>query len=91
MAELPEQIVLYYTGRVLTNLGPPALKRHHTIEGIDYPIDEGLSVEPIVLRGGLVTDYLKMVALDGSDIPSRPRLFQAWQREFIETGMRDYF
>jgi len=91
MAELPEQIVLYYTGRVLTNLGPPALKRHHTIEGIDYPIDEGLSVEPIVLRGGLVTDYLKMVALDGSDIPSQPLLFQAWQREFIETGMRDYF
>ena len=91
MAELPEQIVLYYTGRVPTNLGPPALKRHHTIEGIDYPIDEGLSVEPIVLRGGLVTDYLKMVALDGSDIPSQPLLFQAWQREFIETGMRDYF
>jgi hypothetical protein len=43
------------------------------------------------LRGGLVTDYLKMVALDGSDIPSQPLLFQAWQREFIETGMRDYF
>jgi len=28
---------------------------------------------------------------DGSDIPTCQLLFQAWQREFIETGMGDYF
>ena len=94
MPELPEQIVLHYRGRVLTNLGLPSLSsswRHHTIEGIDYPIDEGLAVEPILLRGGLVADYLEMMSHDGSDIPSRQLMFQAWQREFIETGMGDYF
>jgi hypothetical protein len=91
MAELPEQIVLHYKGRVLTNLGPPSSKRHHTIAGIDYPIDDGLAVEPILLHGGLVADYLEMMSHDGSDIPGRPLLFQAWQREFIETGMGDYF
>jgi pyruvate formate-lyase activating enzyme-like uncharacterized protein len=94
MSELPEQIILNYKGRVLTNLGPIASSsslRHHTIAGIDYPIDDGLSVEPILLRGGLVADYVEMMSHDGSDIPSRQLLFQAWQREFIETGMGDYF
>ena len=91
MAKLPEQIVLNYQGRVLTNLGPSPSDRHHTIQGIDYPIDDGLAVEPILLRGGLVADYLEMMSHDGSDIPTRELLFQAWQREFIETGMGDYF
>jgi len=91
MADLPEQIVLNYKGRILTNLGPLLSKRHHTIEGIDYPIDDGLTVEPILLRGGLVADYLEMMSHDGSDIPTRQLLFQAWQREFIETGLGDYF
>jgi hypothetical protein len=91
MAELPEQIVLHYKGRVLSNLGPPSAKRCHTIEGIDYPIDDGLAVEPVLLRGGLVADYLEMMSHDGSDIPDTQLLFQAWQREFIETGMGDYF
>lgn len=91
MAKLPEHIVLHYKGRVLTNLGPPSSDWHHTIAGIDYPIDDGLAVEPILLRGGLVEDYLDMMTHDGSDIPSRPPLFQAWQREFIETGLGDYF
>jgi uncharacterized protein len=91
MAELPEQIVLHYQGRLLTNIGPPPSKRHHTIEGIDYPIDDGQTVEPILLRGGLVADYLEMMTHDGSDIPAAQLLFQAWQREFIETGMGDYF
>jgi pyruvate formate-lyase activating enzyme-like uncharacterized protein len=91
MPELPEQIVLHYKGRVLANLGPSPSKRRHTIEGIDYPIDDGLAVAPILLRGGLVAEYLEMMSHDGSDIPSRQVLFQAWQREFIETGMGDYF
>jgi pyruvate formate-lyase activating enzyme-like uncharacterized protein len=91
MTELPEQIVLHYQGRLLTNIGPPPSKRHHTIEGIDYPIDDGQTVEPILLRGGLVADYLEMMTHDGSDIPAAQLLFQAWQREFIETGMGDYF
>jgi pyruvate formate-lyase activating enzyme-like uncharacterized protein len=95
MSQLPEQIVLSYKGRVLTNLGPPLSKqhhpRHHMIEGIDYPIDDGLAVEPILLRGDLVADYLEMMSHDGSDIPTCQLLFQAWQREFIETGMGDYF
>jgi pyruvate formate-lyase activating enzyme-like uncharacterized protein len=91
LPELPEQIVLHYKGRVLTNMGPSPSKRHHTIESIDYPIDDGLAVEPILLRGGLVADYLEMMTHDGSDIPGRQVLFQAWQREFIETGMGDYF
>jgi pyruvate formate-lyase activating enzyme-like uncharacterized protein len=91
MAELPEQIVLHYQGRVLTNLEPPPSHRRHTIEGIDYPIDDGLSVEPIRLHDGLVAEYLEMMSHDGSDIPSRELLFQAWQQEFIETGMRDYY
>ena len=91
MPELPEQIVLHYKGRVLTNLAQTSSKRHHAIEGIDYPIDDGLAVEPILLHGGLVADYLEMMSHDGSDIPSRQLLFQAWQREFIETGMGDYF
>jgi pyruvate formate-lyase activating enzyme-like uncharacterized protein len=91
LSELPERIVLHYEGRVLTNLGGQASTRHHTIEGVDYPIDDGLTVAPILLRGGLVADYLEMMSHDGSDIPSRQLLFQAWQREFIETGMRDYF
>jgi len=102
LSELPEQIVLHYKGRVLTNLGPPTSSpsasssssssswRHHTILGIDYPIDDGLAVEPILLHGGLVADYLEMMTHDGSDIPGRQLLFQAWQREFIETGMGDY-
>jgi hypothetical protein len=59
--------------------------------GIDYPIDDGLAVEPILLRGDLVADYLEMMSHDGSNIPNRPLLFQAWQREFIETGLGDYF
>ena len=91
MAEPPEQIVLHYQGRVLSNLGPPSSKRRYTIEGIDYPIDDGLSVEPILLRDGLVAEYLTMMSLDGSDIPGLELLFQVWQQEFIETGMRDYF
>ena len=91
MARLPEQIVLYYQGRVLANLGPSLSKRHHTILGLDYPIDDGLAVEPIHLRGSLVADYLEMMSHDGSDIPSCELLFQAWQREFIETGLGDYF
>jgi pyruvate formate-lyase activating enzyme-like uncharacterized protein len=90
LPELPEQIVLHYKGRVLTNIGPSPSKRHHTIESIDYPIDDGLAVEPILLHGGLVADYLEMMTHDGSDIPGRQLLFQAWQREFIETGMGDY-
>jgi pyruvate formate-lyase activating enzyme-like uncharacterized protein len=91
MTALPEQIVLHYKGRLLTNIGPPPSKRLHTIEGIDYPIDDGQTVEPILLRGGLVADYLEMMTHDGSDIPAAQLLFQAWQREFIETGMGDYF
>jgi len=81
MSQLPEQIVLHYKGRVLTNLRPPLSKRHHTryhtIEGIDYPIDDGLAVEPILLRAGLVADYLEMMSHDGSDIPTGQLLFQA--------------
>jgi pyruvate formate-lyase activating enzyme-like uncharacterized protein len=90
MTELPAQIVLHYQGRLLTNIGPPPSKRHHTIEGIDYPIDDGQTVEPILLRGGLVADYLEMMTHDGREIPAAQLLFQAWQREFIETGMGDY-
>jgi hypothetical protein len=90
-AALPEQIVLHYGGRVLANLGEHSANRHHRIHGIDYPIDDGLTVEPILLRGGLVADYLEMMSHDGSDIPSGDLLFRAWQREFIETGMREYF
>jgi pyruvate formate-lyase activating enzyme-like uncharacterized protein len=91
MPVLPEQIVLTYKGRFLTNLGPPSMSRCHSIAGIDYPIDDGLAVEPILLRGGLVADYLEMMSHDGSDIPILEPLFQAWQREFIETGMGEYF
>ena len=91
MTDLPEQIVLHYKGRVLSNLGNPASARRHAIASIDYPIDDGLAVEPILLSGSLVADYVEMMSHDGSDIPTGDPLFQAWQREFIETGMRDYF
>jgi pyruvate formate-lyase activating enzyme-like uncharacterized protein len=91
MPSLPDQITLHYKGRVLENLRQPTSGRSYLIEGIEYPIEEGLSIEPVLLQGRLVADYLEMMSHDGSHVPRRQRLFQAWQQEFIETGLGEYF
>jgi pyruvate formate-lyase activating enzyme-like uncharacterized protein len=86
-----DHIKISYSGRVLENLNPKSSARNYQIGTEKYPVSEGLVTEPIVLEGKLIDLYLEMISASGMAIPENPQLFESWQHEFIEDGLREYF
>lgn len=79
-----------YTGRVIENLTIDQMQRTFELNGISYCIDEGLAALPIELNGSEVDEFIDMINNNGEKIPSSPQLFEAWQHEFIEAGLREF-
>lgn len=86
-----DKIRICYMGRVIENLTGNIEGRSLNLLGQSYQIDEGLAIEPIVLQGENIQFYLEMMQNGGNYILLQPQLFNAWQHEFIETEMRDFY
>jgi hypothetical protein len=83
-------VTIKYSGRVIENLTNNQMQRTFDLNGISYCIDEGLAALPIVLHCSEVDEFIDMVNNNGKKIPSMPQLFEAWQHEFIEQGLRAF-
>lgn len=87
----PDRVTLYYRGRVLENLDATGSGQHFLIACTDYLIQDGLSVQPLVIEKEMIGEFLSMLDTCRNIIPGNQILFDAWRQEFIEEGMRDYF
>jgi len=88
---VPCKLKLYYKGRVIENLNEDENNGTFLLEGTRYFLDEGMAIPPIELDQAGIQEYLKMMDEAGVYHPEHPLLFETWQHEFIETGMRDFF
>lgn len=52
---------------------------------------ERLNGAPRTLNAASIHALRQMLAEGGAVVPKEPELFEIWQREFIESGMRDWF
>jgi len=72
-------------------------------KGNKNPVSEGLlpgeifsyttgpACYPVIIPSEKKMMLIKLLASDGTDIPSDPDLFQIWKYWFIESGLRPYF
>lgn len=83
-------IKISYFGKVIENISNNNSLRTFELNGKSYFINEGLAAVPIVLNRSEIDEYIEMMNKNGEIIPSSSYLFETWQHEFIEQGLRDF-